>query len=121
MQCELCGKDTPRTKTVIVEGATFSVCEKCAKYGKEKPKPVVKRTYTREQWVEMVVSDARYLIKEAREKRKMRQVDFAKMLQVKESLIHNVEAGHIPLSIPLAKKIEEALDIKLTKRFRESL
>jgi ribosome-binding protein aMBF1 (putative translation factor) len=49
----------------------------------------------------------------------MRQVDLAKMLQVKESLIHHVESQQMQLSLVFAKKIEAALDIKLVKKFKE--
>jgi uncharacterized protein (TIGR00270 family) len=69
--------------------------------------------------IEMVVSDAAKLVKVERERRGMRQVDLAKMLQVKESLIHHVESQQMQLSLVFAKKIEEALGIKLVKKFKE--
>ncbi len=35
MLCELCGKETPRTRTVTVEGSVLSVCGDCARFGSE--------------------------------------------------------------------------------------
>jgi uncharacterized protein (TIGR00270 family) len=121
MQCELCGRNMQSGKKVRVEGVVFSVCDACAKYGTEQKEQKPKFVRKREVYVERVVGDAKHKIKEARESRGMRQVDFAKMLQVKDSLIHNIETGHIPLSIPLAKKMEEALGIELVRKFKENL
>lgn len=120
MQCELCGKNISAGKKVLVEGVDFTVCDGCAKYGTEKKAPPApKFIKPKEIFEEHVVADARHKIKAAREERGMRQIDFAKMLQIKDSLIHNIETGHILLSIPLAKRIEEALGIELVKKFRK--
>ncbi len=35
MLCELCGKETPRTRMATVEGSVLSVCGDCAKFGSE--------------------------------------------------------------------------------------
>ena len=35
MICEMCGKDVPQTKAVIVEGSKLNVCPACARFGED--------------------------------------------------------------------------------------
>lgn len=35
MQCEMCGKDVPRTRRTIVERIEMQLCAECAKFGKD--------------------------------------------------------------------------------------
>lgn len=112
--CESCGKSSDRLIKTNIEGCEMKACPDCSKLGSvvrelPKPKPVKKR------FEEVVVSDAGKLIKAEREKRGMRQVDLAKMLLVKESLIHRIEIG-LPVTLDLAKKIEDALEISLVEK-----
>ena len=35
MICEMCGKEVPMTKTVIIEGSRMDVCPGCARFGED--------------------------------------------------------------------------------------
>ena len=112
--CESCGKSAERLINTRIEGCEMKACQDCSKLGtmvRETPKVFAKPKRAEE----LVVFNAGELIKAEREKRGMRQVDLAKMLLVKESLIHRIEVG-LPATLSLAKKIEEALGIKLVEK-----
>lgn len=125
MQCELCGKDT-ELFTAMVEGTQLRVCANCGRFGKvlRRVQPpagakhaAVKREPAR---VEQIVSDYGQRIKAAREKRGLTQLDFAKLVTVKESLIHKMETGHFEPPIDMARKMEKILHITLVEVQEES-
>ena len=35
MICEMCGKEVPLTKTVVIEGSRLNVCPNCARFGED--------------------------------------------------------------------------------------
>jgi putative transcription factor len=117
MQCELCGAETESLIAVTIEGSEMQTCSNCSRLGTKKKKTYARTFIPRVQYELHVVADAGQRIKTAREFRGMRQVDLAKMLQVKDSLLHGVESGHFPLEIPLGQKIEKALGIELVRKF----
>lgn len=125
MQCELCGKDT-ELFNALVEGTQLRVCAKCGKFGNVLRKvlpPASQKSVsvTREPViVEQIVSDYSQKIKTAREKRGLTQLDFAKLLTVKESLIHKMETGHFEPSIDIAQKMEKILHITLVETRQDS-
>lgn len=119
MHCELCGKKTKLFKA-IVESTELTVCASCGQYGKIlKParQDVQKNKKTKpkivSETVETIVPDYAKRIREARQKRGMPQKDFAKLLSIKESLLHKLENGSIEPSLVLAKKLERELRISL--------
>ncbi|MBI5072318.1 TIGR00270 family protein, partial [Candidatus Woesearchaeota archaeon] len=65
------------------------------------------------QIIEQIVEEYALKIKQAREKRKLNQEEFAKMLNERESVLHNIEAGKQKPSMELAKKLEKVLGIVL--------
>ena len=123
-QCEMCGKEA-KLITAEIEQVEMSVCSSCASFGKvKKAKPnfkqVRKSTSSKEHITEeRVVTNAGKLIKQNRESMNMRQVDLAKMLQIKDSYLHHIETGNMRLPVHLAKKIEETLDITIVKSFKK--
>lgn len=125
MQCELCGKDT-ELFSAMVEGIQLRVCANCGKFGKVLKKiqapPSHKAAAVRHEpvIVEKIVSDYGQKIKAAREKREMTQVDFAKLVTVKESLIHKMETGHFEPTIDMARKMEKILRVSLVEISQES-
>lgn len=124
-QCEMCGNSAERLTPGIIEGVELNVCQNCLKLGKRKPKPISLkqnfRSFNNSKGPEeKIVSNYGSLIKEAREKRGMRQLDLAKMLQIKDSFLHHIETQDMPLRLELAKKFEETLNIKLIKEVKES-
>lgn len=127
-QCELCGKETSLFKAAI-EGTDMLVCSNCAKFGqiKEMPQaPAAFKNFSRAslpepalETAETIVSDFAKKIRQAREKLCLNQEDFAKKINEKESLLHKLETGAFEPSLPLARKLEKLLSIKLIEKFEE--
>jgi uncharacterized protein (TIGR00270 family) len=117
MQCEMCG-GKGNLISATIEGVDLKVCASCSKLGVVKKqvivkaKPIIKQ---KEQIEYFVVPGAGKMIKEFREQRGMRQIDLAKMLQMKDSLLHLIETEHLPLNLPMAKHIEEIIGLQLVK------
>ncbi len=125
MQCDLCGKETDELFEVFIEGSKLHVCKDCAKFGKvirkistgkeeEKPaKPFRRRKPKEEDKLYYFVDNFGKVVELARLKKSLRQKDLARMLGIKESLLHSIETSSIEPSVPLAKKIEKTLSIKI--------
>ena len=114
--CESCGNKTETLILCKIEGVELKVCRDCKSLGEVvKPKKPA-YTYTkpkRVRYEKIVIETAPDLLKTAREARNMRQIDLAKMLQIKESLVHHIETREIQMTLALAAKIEDALDLIL--------
>lgn len=126
--CDLCGKQS-RLIDAIVEGSMVSVCESCIKFGKvvavKKPnlyyenQPRKKIILKKSEIEEIIVSNYASLIKQTRESLKLKQDKLAKMLGIKESLIHQIESSHLKPSMELAKKFQTFFKIKLIEIHEE--
>ena len=127
--CEICGQETELIRAEI-EGMDMSVCRNCAKFGQIKEIPRIKRTP--EKFIkkpvrsaphlevnESIVSDYAQKIRKARERLGLKQEDFAKKINEKESLLHKMETGSFEPSLPLARKLEKILNIKLIEKVEE--
>jgi len=117
MTCEMCGKSGQMFKAKV-EGAEMTVCEKCKKYGQvlvtQAPRINIKRRSTRAQEPQdRVISNYASIIQKARQKSGIEIEKFAKQLNEKESTLKHVETGSMSPSIQLARKLENALHIKL--------
>ena len=118
--CEMCGKEA-RLVLADVEGGELRVCSNCTKYG------VVKKSvgggYTgrafksktkRDEGPQFkVVDDYPTLIRIAREKRGMKQEDFAKFLNERESIVSKWEQGSLKPRLDVARRISKLLRINL--------
>ena len=120
MQCEICGIKESVCRARI-EGSIMNVCEACKEYGEEIKSPVEKarkvadeKTFFAEE-TQAVIRDYARVIKDARESRKLKQEDFAKKINEKESLVHQIETGHFKPSVELARKIERYLGVRLVE------
>jgi len=137
MVCEMCGKEVSVIYKVNIEGATLYVCNECKNYGKVEevidllklaksqknkkdmqgsaPINVTIRSSQENAFttLETIVPNYAELVKKARETLKLKQSDLAKIINEKESLIHNIERGKIEPPLNVAKKLERALHIKL--------
>lgn len=134
MICEMCGKDVPQTRAVIVEGTKLNVCPGCAKFGEDYRSPsaggapvsqtvIDQRLERRERRMKSkdiygsttveIIDDYGGAIREAREARGMDLEQFAASIQEKKGLLAKVEANNLIPDDKLIKKIEKALDIKL--------
>jgi putative transcription factor len=127
MQCDICGKETELLKT-SVEGTVLNVCQKCAQFGKvlSVPKPIDQRTAKpipqkppEREATQIIVPDYASIVKRARESMGLKQEDFAKKVNEKVSLVHNLESGRFKPSIGLAQKLERFLKVKLIEEYEE--
>jgi len=126
----MCGKAISASEMyqAIVEGTMLKVCQSCCKYGKvtKLPEPPVLKEKGRgalqprmlEEIEEMVTEGYAEIIKAAREAKNLKQEDLAKNINEKESLLHRIETGHMEPNIPLARKLEHALGIKLVEQVK---
>ncbi len=140
MICELCGKDVPHLKKVIIEGVVLNVCDECAKFGTEikgdkipknvkyLPPEVVRERIERKKRrrdrgldeEEILVEDYPERIRRAREKLKMTQDELAKKILEKKTVISKIERGEMKPDEKLIKKLEKVLNIKLKERVKDS-
>ncbi len=136
MNCDLCGKTGTLFKAEI-EGVRMNVCETCTRHGKvfheikqatpnekkkeeKKVREMIERHESvakKPEVIQLIVKDYSMKIKNARERKGLKQEDFAKKINEKESLIHQMESGHMEPNIELARKLEHALGIKLIEEF----
>ena len=123
--CDLCGKKTDLVDA-IVEGSILKVCKTCVKFGEliEIKKPVPERSESKlenikEEIIEEIVEDYPIKIKKARESLNLLQKELARKIAEKESVIHNLESGHLVPSIDFARKLEKFLNIKLITMHEE--
>lgn len=110
---------------VEIEKSRMVVCESCAKYGKvlheikvqeiSKKKEIApsKEAPKAPETIQIIVKDYSSKIKNARERKGIKQEDFAKVINEKESLIHHLESGKMEPNMVLAQKLEKVLGIKL--------
>ena len=127
MKCDMCNAPGKLYKT-IVESAELSLCYECSKFGKvvgiiqQKTNSMPAKAGNDEpqaEIVELIVDDYAEKIRKKRESLGLNQKEFAKKLNVKESLIQNIESGHFEPPIGMAKKIGGVLKIKLVEEHEE--
>jgi len=129
LNCDLCGKPG-RLFKVELEGSRIVACEDCSKYGKviheikeepsknkmsakAKEQGIIRSAPRTPETIQFIVKDYSSKIKNAREKKGLKQEDFAKQINEKESLLHQLESGKMEPNMELAKKLEKVLGIKL--------
>ena len=117
--CEICGKRFDNLERAIVEGVLINVCHDCSKFGKvitiKKPLIEPERIISvqRREETEDIVDNYAELIKQAREKKGLKQEELAMNIAEKESIIHKIETRSLKPSFKLARKLEQFLGIKL--------
>ena len=137
MICEMCGKDVPQTRSVIVEGSKLTVCPNCARFGedyraqsgsgapvsqtvigerleKRERRMKSKDIYSGTASVELI-DDFGGAIRAAREAKGMDLEQFAESILEKKGVLAKVEANNLVPDDKLIKKLEKALGIKLTE------
>ncbi len=139
MICEMCGKDVPQTREAIVSGARLMVCPSCSRFGEvsgastsSRPGAPVsqsvidQRLERRERRMQSkdiyagtttieLVDDYGGAIRRAREAKGMDLKAFANEIQEKQGILAKIESNNLIPEDRLIKKIEKALDIKLTE------
>lgn len=127
MLCELCGERLAELDA-IVEGTMLGICKDCSRFGKVveikrseidalKEKMNIRRDKLNEYLI-LDVIEANYAerIKNARERKGLTQKDLAADVGEKESVIRNLECGHLELSFELAERLEKILEIKIISK-----
>ncbi|MBI2140856.1 TIGR00270 family protein [Candidatus Woesearchaeota archaeon] len=132
MDCDMCGREQAVLKA-SVEGTVLAVCNGCSRYGKVVGKIQVAAAAMKkaekmqmpaeEEELEAVVANFGQLVKQKREelgrKREdgfMKLEDFAKLIGVKESVLHKMETGTLKPSVEEAKRIGKTLGMKLVEK-----
>ena len=148
MICEMCGKDIPTTRPMMVEGTKLNLCPACAKFGDEYKslaarsdgaadegmpysKTVIqerlekreRRMQTRDIYLSTgstaLVADYGKRIQQARVKRGLSPEDFAKSISEKKGTLVKVEAQSLVPDDRLIAKLEKTLDIKLREMIQD--
>ena len=136
MICEMCGKEVPLTKTVVIEGSRLNVCPNCARFGedyranqsgapistsvidqrleKREKRMKTKDIYAGTSSVELV-DDYGGVIREARVAKGMDLEQFAASILEKKGTLAKIESNSLVTDDKIIKKIEKALGIKLTE------
>ena len=137
MICELCGKETPRTRTVSIEGSVLSACADCAKFGSEVAGPigvrrpgnpvVAQRLERRQQRMserdiytapaaEELAEDFGDRIRRAREARGWKQADLGAKVNERASVIAKLESQAMVPTDAMIPKLEKMLGVKLREK-----
>ncbi|MDR2866282.1 MAG: multiprotein bridging factor aMBF1 [Methanomassiliicoccaceae archaeon] len=140
MLCELCGKEAGVTKPIFIEGTKLHVCQNCMRFGEESkaqagkagtapaPSAIVieerlqrreKRMQTKDVYANTqsteLVDDYGKVIRDARTAAGMDLEQFAASIYEKKGIIAKIEANDLVPDEKLMRKIEKALNIRLTE------
>lgn len=121
----MCGREAQLFLTRI-DVTDLNVCNDCSKHGKvlrrirpvqkvEKSNSSSREKEPKKEIVEKIIQGYGKIIKDAREGLKLKQEDFAKKINEKESFLQKIESSHHEPNIELAKKIEKFLGVKLVE------
>ena len=141
MPCEMCGKEVPRLRKVMIDGTALEVCNECARFGQDavretpaseppaagpaaiatppvRAPPVHhgKRKDALSAGEMELAEDYNKRIIQGRRRKDMTQEDLAKRLNEKKSVISRLETGEMRPSDNLIKRLEKVLEIKLMER-----
>jgi putative transcription factor len=122
----MCGRSGELTDAVV-EGAILKVCSECSKLGKvvvisgpvEEERNLENSNKFREmseEEVEIIVDDYSNIIKNARERKGLKQEELARDIGERESVIHQIESGGMKPDFKLAKKLNAYLRIDLIRK-----
>ena len=140
MICEMCGKDVPTTRLMVVQGAKLNLCPNCMRFGDDYHAPreedggrsfesnsaiIQQRLEKRQRRMQTkdiyagtasvaLIEDYGKAIRKAREKKNLDMESFAKSINEKKGILEKVEAQNLVPDEKLIKKLEKALGIKLT-------
>jgi putative transcription factor len=142
MQCEICGAQiSGKPHHIIIDRAEMDVCDRCKGFGKEAEKRVPVTSTRRggvppsntlgsipirrarrdlfDKMKDQLVEDYADKIKNARESKHMTQEELASKMLEKVNILRKVERGELVPEEELIKKLERALEIKLTEGIAE--
>ena len=113
-----------------IEGTELKVCDGCKGFGKslgevKQVEERIKRVMVSgqkpiiEEVEEAVVSDFAEQIRNAREKKDLKQGEFARKLNERESLLQKWEAGSLKPSVKVARKLERLLRLRFVEKVKK--
>ena len=128
-ECDVCGKDTSGAKKAEIDGVVLSVCEDCAKLGKEvyQPKLVALRpqhSIASAPKAESIESDSELApdfsskIRHAREKANLTQDEAALRMGISHQIYKRIESGFKP-DDTTAKRIQRFYNIELYNKNKD--
>ncbi|MEM4714288.1 MAG: multiprotein-bridging factor 1 family protein [Candidatus Nanoarchaeia archaeon] len=116
--CEICGENNSCCK-IKLNNVILKVCQNCQKYGTKIEEKIIPhkeiKTKNSSESEEVLVEDYASKIKKARILSGLTQEEFANKLNINLSVLKMAESGK-RLSIPIAKKIEKLINIKLVEK-----
>lgn len=136
MICEMCGKDVPSTRPMMVEGSKLNLCPSCMRFGDDYKAPrddtgsstnntvIQQRLERRERRMQTkdiyagaasveIVDNYGEIIRRARMKKGMDMEEFAKSISEKKGTLVKIESQNLVPDDKLVAKLEKALGIKL--------
>ncbi len=121
--CELCGKisDPVNFLTAVIEQVEMEVCPSCASHGQVKRKSFLPPAQQPRNFPplelpeETIIRNFSLRLREERERRKLSQEDFSRLLKEKESSLAKWESGSVLPELSVAKKIEKILGLTLVE------
>lgn len=130
--CEMCGTEASRLRPVLLEGTRLMLCENCAKFGTEIPRPERQATPppgrpprrggrrssstrpARREPVEYdLVPDYPDRIRKAREARGWKREVLAQRIAEKQSVVEKLEKGKMRPDDALVAKLRRTLGVRL--------
>lgn len=124
--CDICGKNVDKPIQTLIEGTKMGVCSDCSKHGeilgnsRNENRTQFKKKFIKEDEEERIINNYSQIIKNAREQMNLKQEELAKKISEKESLIHQIESGHLVPQITTIKKLENFFGIKLLEKINPS-
>lgn len=148
MICEMCGKDVPATRPMMVEGTRLNLCGGCAKFGdsdrrnaapgsgsgssysgsnsaiiRERLEKRERRMQTRDIYsanggVELIGNYGE-IVRKAREKKNLTAEKFAESVNERKGTIDRIESQSLVPDDKLIAKLEKALGIKLKEAVQD--
>ncbi len=122
-ECELCGRKMNDVYIVSIEGSDLRVCSSCAKGKKVVYKAVEERAGVPQRKAVKKTDEEIELVEgygkkmhQARDQMQLPLKVLAEMLNEKEGLLLRIEEEKTRPPIELTKKIEKALNIKITQQ-----
>ncbi|MFH1133890.1 MAG: multiprotein bridging factor aMBF1 [Nanoarchaeota archaeon] len=122
MQCEMCGSED-QLFVVDIEGTHLTVCKRCSRHGmmvravqpRQQPQALPQKPKTEQH----IMADYAERMRKKREALGLNHEDFAKKVTEKVSLIHKIETSSFEPPIPMARKFEHLLGIRLVEQVDE--
>ncbi len=141
MICDMCGTEKGPFFKATIEGTQMSVCSNCMRYAshaqqikepltKKQEKKLKKNQQKAEEGyvsayddeeatIQLINPDYGGIVKQARERRGLRQSQLAEQLAIKESVLHSIESGRHEPDFNLARKLEKHLRVSLIEERKE--